>query len=62
MSFDLTKTAKPDPTTPMASTLNDDWGFSAVYPDGSMLLTSGEAQDSTMTPLFPGVSEIITPE
>jgi hypothetical protein len=56
MSFDLTKTAKPDPTTPMASTLNDDWGFSAVYPDGSMLLTSGEAQDSTVTFLFPGVS------
>lgn len=56
MSFDLTKTAAPDPTMPLASTLNDDWGFSAVYPDGSLLLTSGEAQDTTMTPLFPGVS------
>ncbi len=56
MAFDLTKTKTPDPTMPMASTLNDDWGFSAVYPDGTVLLTSGEAQDSTMTPLFPGVS------
>jgi hypothetical protein len=56
MSFDLTKTSAPDPTMPLASTLNDDWGFSAVYPDGSILLTSGEAQDTTMTPLFPGVS------
>ena len=56
MSFDLTKTAKPDPTNPMASTLKDDWGFSAVYPDGSLLPTSGEAGDSTTTPLFPGVS------
>jgi hypothetical protein len=56
MSFDLTKTTAPDPTNPMASTLNDDWGFSAVYPDGTILLTSGEAQDSTITPLFPGVS------
>ena len=43
MSFDLTKAAKPDPTMPMTSTLNDDWGFSAVYPDGSILLTSGRA-------------------
>jgi hypothetical protein len=56
MSFDLTKTAKPDPTMPMTSTLNDDWGFSAVYPDGSILLTSGEPGDSTTTPLFPGAS------
>jgi WD40-like Beta Propeller Repeat len=56
MSFDLTTTAKPDPTAPMASTLNDDWGFSAVYPDGTILLTSGEAGDSTTTPIFPGVS------
>ncbi len=56
MSFDLTTTAMPDPTMPMASTLNDDWGFSAVYPDGSMLLTSGEPGDSTTTPIFPGVS------
>jgi hypothetical protein len=56
MSFDLTKTPKPDPTMPMASTLNDDWGFSAVYPDGSILLTSGEPGDSTTTPIFPGVA------
>jgi hypothetical protein len=56
MSFDLTQTAAPDPANPMASTLNDDWGFSAVYPDGTILMTSGEAQDSSITILFPGVS------
>jgi WD40-like Beta Propeller Repeat len=56
MSFDLTMTPKPDPTMPMANTLNDDWGFSAVYPDGSILLTSGEPGDSTTTPIFPGVA------
>jgi hypothetical protein len=56
MSFDLTTDPKPDPTMPMASTLNDDWGFSAVYPDGTILLTSGEPQDTTITPIFPGVS------
>ena len=33
----------------------DDWGFSAVYPDGSLLLTSGEPTDSTATRrVFPG--------
>ncbi len=55
MTFDLTKTPVPSPTMPMASTLDDDWGFSAVYPDGTILLTSGEPGDSTTTPLFPGV-------
>jgi hypothetical protein len=40
--------------TPLASTTSDDWGMSAVYPDGSLLLTAGEPQDSTqITALFP---------
>ncbi len=56
MSFDLTKTPAPSPTSPLASTLDDDWGLSAVFPDGSLLLTSGEPNDSTTTPFFPGVS------
>jgi hypothetical protein len=56
MSFDLTMMPAPSPMSPLASTLNDDWGLSAVYPDGTQLLTSGEANDSTMTPFFPGVS------
>jgi len=55
MTFDLTKMPMPSPTMPMASTLNDDSGFSAVYPDGTILLTSGEPCDSTTTPLFPAV-------
>ncbi len=56
MSFDLTKTAKLDPMAPLASDLKDDWGLSAVYPDGTLLLTSGEPGDSTTTPIFPGVA------
>lgn len=55
MSFNLTK-GLPDPKnpTPLASNMTDDWGFSAVYPDGSRLLTAGESADSTMvTGLFP---------
>ena len=55
MSFNLTKglpnAANP---TPLASDMTDDWGFSAVYPDGSRLLTAGEPADSTMiTAVFP---------
>jgi hypothetical protein len=55
MSFNL-KSGAPNPTnpTPLGSTMADDWGFSAVYPDGSRLLTAGEPNDSTMiTGLFP---------
>ncbi|MGH7271640.1 MAG: hypothetical protein ACREJ3_14510, partial [Polyangiaceae bacterium] len=55
MSFNLKTDPMPNPTAPMASTLNDDWGFSAVYPDGSFLLTAGEPEDTTTNPLFPGV-------
>jgi hypothetical protein len=29
--------------------MNDDWGLSAVYPDGSLLLTCGEPTDSNAT-------------
>jgi hypothetical protein len=43
MSFNLTGGATPNPTAPLASTTNDDWGFGGVYPDGSRLLTCGEA-------------------
>jgi hypothetical protein len=40
--------------TPLASTMNDDWGLSAVYPDGSLLLTAGEPQNSSsISGLFP---------
>jgi hypothetical protein len=53
MSFDLLTTPMPNPAMPLANTLNDDWGFSAVYPDGTFLLTAGEAQDSAISALFP---------
>jgi hypothetical protein len=54
MSFDLTSNALPDASAPLANDKEDDWGFSAVYPDGSLLLTSGEPRDTTNTPIFPG--------
>ncbi len=56
MSFDLTKTPQPNPMTPMASDIKDDWGLSAVYPDGTLLLTSGEPGNTADTPLFPGAA------
>jgi len=53
MSFDLLTTPTPNPATPLANTLNDDWGFSAVYPDGTFLLTAGESQNSAVSLAFP---------
>jgi WD40-like Beta Propeller Repeat len=46
MSFDLTKSATPNPASPLASNVMDDWGLSAVYPDGTFLLTNGQPTDS----------------
>jgi hypothetical protein len=44
MTFDLAK-GLPNATnpTPLASDTMDDWGFSGLYPDGTMLLEAGEA-------------------
>jgi hypothetical protein len=42
--------------SPLASTLQDDWGFSAVYPDGSYLLSSGEPSDTTGSLVFPNAA------
>ena len=56
MSFSLANGATINATNPvpLASTMADDWGLSAVYPDGSRLLTAGEPTDSTTTSaLFP---------
>jgi hypothetical protein len=54
MSFSLAGGVTVTPTsTPTATTMNDDWGFSAVYPNGSRLLTAGEPSDSTVSPAFP---------
>jgi hypothetical protein len=47
MSFDLTKTPMPNPTAPLANDTKDDWGLSAVYPDGTFLLTSGEPSNTS---------------
>jgi hypothetical protein len=53
MTFDLHATPAPDPASPVASTLADNWGFSAVYPDGRWLLTSGEPSGSVGSPRLP---------
>ncbi|MGH7270291.1 MAG: hypothetical protein ACREJ3_07640, partial [Polyangiaceae bacterium] len=55
MSFYLKTDPMPNPTAPTANDTTDDWGLSAVYPDGTFLLTAGEPEDTTGNPLFPGV-------
>ena len=56
MTFGLKSTPMPNPMSPQANTTNDDWGFSAVYPDGSYLLTSGEPSDTTGSVVFPNAA------
>ncbi len=61
MSFDLTKTPMPDVTKPVSNAAMDDWGLSAVYPDGSLLLTNGQPTDSNAVTfgVFPaGVNDV----
>ena len=41
-SYDLLKNPTPMATSPTAKTTTDDWGFSAVFPDGSRILTDGQ--------------------
>jgi hypothetical protein len=55
MSFNLLKGVGMSMNpTPLASDMTDDWGFSAVYPDGSLLLSAGELASSTsVTAVFP---------
>ncbi|HEY8086314.1 MAG TPA: hypothetical protein VIF09_00665, partial [Polyangiaceae bacterium] len=49
------KTPTPNPTAPLATTKADDWGFSAVYPDGSRVLTDGQpGQTGAVFPAGPG--------
>jgi hypothetical protein len=56
MTFDLRMTPAPNPASPVASTLADDWGLSAVYPNGRWLLTSGEPADSTGSAVVPSAA------
>jgi WD40-like Beta Propeller Repeat len=61
MSFDLTKTPAPTPANYLANDPTDDWGLSAVYPDGSLILTNGQPTDSNAgaAGVFPkGVNDI----
>jgi hypothetical protein len=54
-SYDLLKNPMPTATTPTAKTTTDDWGFSAVYPDGSRLLTDGQpGMTGNIFPAGPG--------
>lgn len=54
-SYNLLQTPTPNPASPLAITKTDDWGFSAVYPDGSRLLTDGQpGQTGSIFPAGPG--------
>ena len=45
----------PNTASPLATTKTDDWGFSAVFPDGSRLLTDGQpGADRRVFPAGPG--------
>ena len=50
-SYNLVSTPMPDPAMPLATDKMDDWGFSALYPDGSRLLT--DAAPGMTGGLFP---------
>lgn len=54
-SYDLATNPAPTATSPTAKTTSDDWGFSAVYPDGSRLLTDGQpGMTGNVFPAGPG--------
>ncbi|MDP9002952.1 MAG: hypothetical protein M3O46_22910 [Myxococcota bacterium] len=53
-SYDLSKGATLNVNAPLDKVMNDDWGLSAVYPDGSRLLTDG--QPTQTAPPFPGAA------
>jgi hypothetical protein len=54
-SYDLMKNPMPTATSPTAKITTDDWGFSAVYPDGSRVLTDGQANmTGAIFPAAPG--------
>ncbi len=50
-SYDLVQSPMPNPASPLAKDTMDDWGFSALYPDGSRLLT--DAAPGMTGGLFP---------
>jgi len=54
-SFDVAANPNPDPPPLATSTIGDeDWGFGAVYPDGSKLLTAAQPAEAGGFPaLFP---------
>ena len=54
-SFNLKQNPTPNSMSPTAKITTDDWGFSAVYPDGSRVLTDGQAnQTGTAFPAAAG--------
>jgi hypothetical protein len=46
-SYDLSSRATLNTSAPLAKVTNDDWGLSAMYPDGSRLLTNGQANQTS---------------
>jgi hypothetical protein len=53
-SYDLSPGSTLNTNAPLAKITNDDWGLSAMYPDGSRLLTNG--QPNQTGPPFPGAA------
>ncbi len=54
-SYDLLMNPMPSAGSPTAKITTDDWGFSAVFPDGSRLLTDGQpGQTGNIFPAGPG--------
>ncbi len=53
-SYDLSSGAAINTGAPLAQVTDDDWGFSAMYPDGSRLLTDG--QPNQTSPPFPAAA------
>jgi hypothetical protein len=55
MSWDLVTNTAPSNSNYLANTTADDWGFSAMYPDGTFLMTAGEPQNSSTGPMANGL-------
>jgi hypothetical protein len=54
-SYDLLTNPMPNALMPTAKITTDDWGFSAVFPDGSRLLTDGQpGMTGAVFPAGPG--------
>jgi hypothetical protein len=54
MSWDLVTNTAPSNSNYLANNAMDDWGFGAMYPDGTFLMTAAEPQNSATGPMANG--------